>query len=489
MQGYRFRLYPNAERAQALLRWIGCQRWIYNAKCSEDRYFRTFARKSLQHTGQHPPVDGTYSHFITEETQWLREVPSQVLRNGAASWVMAYSRFFKKLSGRPTFKGRRGEQGLWLTSELFCVEKDETGHRLLVGTKKFPIGAIAFTPNAGPKGPNGKRQRLSFDAPASIHIKLDAGRWYVSFSNESDVPEANDEDTAAWLATLGGEELTGRAVGIDRGVALPLQCSNGTGFDLSKTQRDRIARKQAAAKRWQKKLSRRAKGGANRRKAAQRIARLRRYEADVRRDFAHQTSHAIVADARTSLIVFEALDVQRMTRKPKPRQNEHGHWARNGARAKAGLTRSILGSAWSKTREYCTYKARRAGKLVLDVPAHYTSQACSHCGYTHPGNRPCQAVFVCQRCGHSENADLNASRNIRNRGVERLLSGEFRPKEAKRIRRMRQKTTVGAGRPESKSVETMVSRRAGSSAAHRSRKQKGDGAILAETHASRTIGA
>jgi putative transposase len=311
----------------------------------------------------------------------------------------------------------------------------------------------------------------------------------VSFSNESDVPEANDEEAAAWLATFGKDELTGRAVGIDRGVAPRLQCSNGTGFNLSETQRERIARKQAAARRWQKKLSRRAKGSANRRKGARRIAQLRRYEADVRRDFAHQSSHAIVADTRTSLIVFEALDVQRMTRKPKPRQDERGRWLRNGARAKAGINRNILGCAWSSTRDYCIYKARRAGKLVLDVATHYTSQACSHCGYTHPDNRSSQAVFVCQRCGHSENADINASRSIRNRGVERILSGEFRPKGAKRIRRMRQKTTVGAGRPESKSVETMVSHRADSSAAHGSRKQRGDGAILAETHASRAMGA
>jgi hypothetical protein len=60
--------------------------------------------------------------------------------------------------------------------ELFRFEKDETGRRLVLGTRKFPIGTLSFTPNAGAKGPHGKRQRLSFNAPASIHIKLDAGR-------------------------------------------------------------------------------------------------------------------------------------------------------------------------------------------------------------------------------------------------------------------------------------------------------------------------
>ncbi len=38
MTGYRFRLYPSKAQEQLLLRWIGCQRLIYNAKVSEDRY-------------------------------------------------------------------------------------------------------------------------------------------------------------------------------------------------------------------------------------------------------------------------------------------------------------------------------------------------------------------------------------------------------------------------------------------------------------------
>ena len=45
--GNRFRCYPTPAQAQTLLAWIGCQRFIYNAKVGEDRYFRAFARKSL----------------------------------------------------------------------------------------------------------------------------------------------------------------------------------------------------------------------------------------------------------------------------------------------------------------------------------------------------------------------------------------------------------------------------------------------------------
>src|SRR5215471_2107991 len=79
LTGHRFRLYPTQRQQKILLRWIGCQRFIYNAKVSEDRYFRGFARKF----GGAVPVDQAYSHFIGPQTPRLREAPSQILRNGA----------------------------------------------------------------------------------------------------------------------------------------------------------------------------------------------------------------------------------------------------------------------------------------------------------------------------------------------------------------------------------------------------------------------
>lgn len=463
--GLRFRLYPTPEQASSLLRWIGCQRFIYNAKVNEDRYFRTFARKSLQHAGQFAPQDQQYSHFITEATPWLREVPSQVLRNGAVRWKQAYSRYYKKLARRPTIHKKAGTQSVWLTSELFSFEQiveAETGeitYRLQVGARKYPVGTLRYAAHR------------AHAIPASITLAIEAGRWYLSFTNDDGVPEPSEAETAQWLASFSETELAERTVGVDRGVAIPFACSNGAQFDLTSVQRDRIAKKQAAARRWQRKLSRRAKGGANRHKAAQRMACLRRYEKDVRRDFAHQTSHALVADPKALLIVFEALGVQRMTKKPKAKRDEQGRWIKNGARAKAGLNRSILGCAWSATKTCTEYKVRRAGKLVVEVSPHHTSQECAQCGHTHPENRRSQAEFVCQRCGHTDNADHNAGQNIARHGVSLILSGEFKPKDKKRVMRMRKKN-VGAGGSEYTLGEIAVSRGAGNGTALRSMNQE-----------------
>lgn len=110
--GFSLRCYPTPAQAQTLARWIGCQRFIYNAKTTEDRYFRAFARKRLDLVGQCAPVDQQYAQFISENSSWLREVPSQVLRNGAVKWSQSYSRYFKRLAGRPTIRKKGGRQSV-----------------------------------------------------------------------------------------------------------------------------------------------------------------------------------------------------------------------------------------------------------------------------------------------------------------------------------------------------------------------------------------
>jgi len=76
--GKKFRIYPSGDQAKTLLQWIGHQRFIYNAKVQEDRYFRKFAHKALSLVGEQVPCDQQYSQFKTEETAFLKEVPSQI---------------------------------------------------------------------------------------------------------------------------------------------------------------------------------------------------------------------------------------------------------------------------------------------------------------------------------------------------------------------------------------------------------------------------
>ena len=58
---------------------------------------------------------------------------------------------------------------------------------------------------------------------------------------------------------------------------------------------------------------------------------------------------------------------------------------------------------------------KKYGITISLTNAEYTSQQCSKCGYIHKDNRKTQEKFKCIHCGYEENADLNASINIKNR--------------------------------------------------------------------------
>jgi len=59
--------------------------------------------------------------------------------------------------------------------------------------------------------------------------------------------------------------------------------------------------------------------------------------------------------------------------------------------------------------------------VFRSVDPRNTSRTCNSCGHTSKKNRLSQSIFHCQSCGHSGNADINASRNI----LERFILGQY----------------------------------------------------------------
>ncbi len=181
-----------------------------------------------------------------------------------------------------------------------------------------------------------------------------------------------------------------------------------------------------------------------------------------------------MASDEADIMVFEDLAISHITRRLKPRKDEHGRWGRNGARAKAGLNRAILSSAWGQVVKFTEYKALRTEKLVILVPPAYSSQTCAVCGHVSPDNRPSQAEFVCLRCGHADNADHNAAVVIAARGVQKLLSGEPLTKPRRKTRIFR---SLGPERSEVTPGEISVRRLGPTAPAQRSMSQELPGAI------------
>ena len=89
-------------------------------------------------------------------------------------------------------------------------------------------------------------------------------------------------------------------------------------------------------------------------------------------------------------------------------------------------TREKLLKDWSyyDLQSKIEYKAKEQGIEVIKIDPKYTSKRCSKCGCIHLENRDCkndQSNFTCKVCGHHENADINASKNISLPNIEQII--------------------------------------------------------------------
>jgi putative transposase len=82
-----------------------------------------------------------------------------------------------------------------------------------------------------------------------------------------------------------------------------------------------------------------------------------------------------------------------------------------------------------------TRLTERHGIAVTVVPAPYSSQQCSGCGYVHKTNRKSQSRFVCGFCGKKLHADVNASRVVASRRSRPLPDGTG-PRSRENTRRL-----------------------------------------------------
>ncbi len=168
----------------------------------------------------------------------------------------------------------------------------------------------------------------------------------------------------------------------------------------------------------QQALSRKKHGSHRRKKAVQAVAKAHHKIRNQRKDFAHKASRQLVN--RYQVIVFEDLQAANMSKAPKPKQDENGTYLPNGASAKAGLNKSIRDAGWALFVEMTKAKAASAGRTVLCVNPHYTSQMCSGCGTVKKKDLS-ERWYSCE-CDTELDRDTNAAINILALG-KRLLGG------------------------------------------------------------------
>ncbi|KEY61003.1 RNA-guided endonuclease TnpB family protein [Serratia sp. DD3] len=411
LTGIKLRANPNAAQKQTLSQWMGCARVIWNGKVDEEKYHRTYARKYCT-IGTYPPIDQKTAQFKSEElTPWLSDCPSQILRNSAVNWYQTYRKFMKGQCGRPKRKIKSDKGSIYLTRELFNFELCSDGNvRLFIGTKTNNIGYLSF------------KAHSKFEKPNSLYVRKARGHYYVSFCYENGVDESTLSSNAEHLAFLQGasrEFLEQHTIGIDRGVAIAAQAGE-ISFDFSARQKRHLSKADRYLHRLQRKLAKQQKGANRRTKTQHRISVYHGQKSNIRRDFNHQTSRALV-NSPARIFVFEALRTAQMTRRPKAKLDGQGRFLPNKAKQKAGLNKAILHSGWHMLESFTKYKAYQAGKAFFKIPATYTSQECAVCGNIHPNNRKSQSLFVCGQCGNTDNADHNASLVIKKRAITLIL--------------------------------------------------------------------
>jgi IS605 OrfB family transposase len=131
--------------------------------------------------------------------------------------------------------------------------------------------------------------------------------------------------------------------------------------------------------------------------AKKRLGRLARREARFRRHENHVISKQLVAMAKGTDRGIGLEDLSGI---------------RERTTVKAGQRARHSGWAFFQLRSFVAYKAKQAGVPVVLVDPRNTSRTCSACGHCEKANRKTRDQFECRQCGHSEDADLNAARNI-----------------------------------------------------------------------------
>ena len=373
---YKFRAYPGPEQASLFRRTAGCCRLVYNL-CLEQRRleWHRSAPRRLSAAGQMRELKD-----LKAAAPFLKEVPHHPLQQAIRDLDRAFANFFEGRAAYPKPRTKLRHTSFRYPDPL-QIKLDQDGERI-------------FLPKAG--WVQLRIHREIVGELKNVTVSGAGGWWFVSISVEQTVDEPLPK--------------AGPTIGIDLGVVNAIASSDGEVFDLTRVSAH-VQRQLAAV---QKTIARRKKGSRNRFKTVLRLRRIQARHARRRADAKHKATCRLVRDH--AVIVMEDLKIRNMTASARGTVEEPGSMVAQ----KAGLNRSILDMAPGETRRQIEYKMHRAGGQLIVVPAHYTSQQCSCCGWTTQENRSSRDRFSCVSCGFAACADVNAARNILAKGLTTL---------------------------------------------------------------------
>ncbi len=375
--GRRFRAELTEAQTRLAQQTADACRAVWNTGLEQRREYRRRGAWMDYNQQAHELVEAKNEHT------WLSEAPSHCLQQALRDLDEACRR-------HGTFKVRWRSARRWAPSFRFpegsTMELEKLNRRK--SQVKLPkLGWVKFRAS----------RSLDGETIRSATLSREGKYWFVSFLVDDGI------------ATPAEHASPGTAVGVDRGVVVAVATSAGDLLDQVLV----TPAEQRRAVRLQRKLSRAAKGSANRNKTRDALGKVRARERRRRQDFCVKTAHRLAQN--NALVVLEKLPVGNMTRRAKPVADpaQRGRYLPNGGSAKSGLNRAILSKGWYRFEVALKSAARYSGTQVVKVPAAFTSQRCSACGHVDPKSRESQAVFRCTHCLRpAEHADVNAAKNI-----------------------------------------------------------------------------
>jgi putative transposase len=376
-RAYKFRAYPTRQQDGRAVRLLRDHCDLYNAALQERRDAWRMRRVSVGYGDQSAQLreirgadpDGQGRHSFTAQQQTLRRLDA------------TFRAFFRRLeaedrkAGYPRFKPyQRFDQVLFVAGDGAKWEPADGGHWACATF--LAVGHLKVKQHRPVKG------RVK-----TLQLKREYRRWYVVV-----VTEAEAEPLPP----------TGRAVGVDVGVARFLTTSDG----VVVTNPRFLATAQTTIALLQRRMERARLNSSNRKRLRRALAKEWRKVHHRRRDFHHKTARALVDTY--DVLALEDLHIDNLTASARGTVEEPG---RNVAQ-KAGLNRSILDASWGLFTSILVAKAESAGRRVIRVDPSYTSLTCHACGSCCTRAR--QDTVVCPNCG-AQDADLNGARNIATR--------------------------------------------------------------------------
>jgi putative transposase len=376
---YKFKLIPTHSQQQTFSSWAGSCRFTYNLGLEHRIFSWEQYRKSVNYYDQ---ANQLKEMKKTEGFEWLKETPAQLLQQSFKDLDKAFKSFWKSSFGFPKYKKKGlGESFRFPDPKQFSIEQ-VSKKRAFVKLPK--IGKIKF--------------RLSQQVDGLIKnatVRKESDGWYISFCCEKELNIKSNENSS---------------IGIDRGISQTIALSDESNFSISELELPKSCIKlREQIKFFQRKLRLKVKFSKNWQKLQRKIRKLHSKISRIRRDFLHKTSTKL--SKNHGLVTLENLKIKNMSKSAKGNAESHGR----NVKAKSGLNREILFQGWGLFAAMLEYKTFWNGGSFELVNPKMTSRRCSECLFESKDNRKGK-LFLCLSCGHKEDADINAAKNINRAG-------------------------------------------------------------------------